>query len=518
MTEQDVLNTAVKFCEKNKRFPTMIELAELGVSRAKIRQEFGNLGTLLRRVAGATKSVFDLNLTPPRFENPSVSKKRFIISTAVTGAEVDKKFFASISTYCKKLDAQLLVLVSHNTKSGLGTPIDPLLRDSVIVTTDCPLNNNVFLLGIKNAAKSSDPITGLPRIGKRNGTFIAASPKQRLRMVPTGQHRLPHALMSTGALTKPSYISDVKFINKNDYLADADHVIGALVVEIEDAETFHFRQIQADKHGGFVDLGLYVRGNSVSKMAPEALVLGDWHSGETDPVAAKCWEDVSDALKVKRWIIHDGFSGESVNHHNEGKLTVLAKQAEAGKLSLLAELTEYSKDLLKMLTKRDVVVVKSNHDEFLDRYLEGGRYVEHPYNHRLSLELAAAYLDGGNPVKHFFDKFSKKKPKHKITWLKRDESYKLANIELGAHGDKGANGARGSAASMENAYGPSISGHTHSPAINRDTWVVGTTSLLQLSYNVGPSSWFHTSCLVYPNGNRQLINSIDGKCTTRKLT
>jgi hypothetical protein len=152
----------------------------------------------------------------------------------------------------------------------------------------------------------------------------------------------------------------------------------------------------------------------------------------------------------------------------------------------------------------------------LDRYLNEGRYIDHPYNHRLALDLAAAFIDGLNPLKYYLE--SKKiDTKHKIIWLERDTSYKIAGIECGMHGDKGANGARGSANSLEHAYGPCTYGHTHTPEINRGAFCVGTSSFLQLDYNVGASSWLHTSCLVYPNGQRQLINCLDGKFTTRKL-
>lgn len=509
-----ILEKTIAFCEKNRRFPTQQDLDALGITRAKVRTEFGGLESLKRLVLEATDSIFDFAYVL-NSRAPLTSTKRFVITTAVTGAFVNKRFLQGIKTYCNKYNAELVVMVAHDT-TGTGIPLDPILRNEIIISSDFMLNENVTLLGIKSAAQASDPITGLPRVGRRNGTFISASPKQRLRMVPTGQHKLPHALMSTGAITDPLYKKTATFFNKRAYLADLDHVMGAVILEIEDNKTFHFRQIQMDKTGGFVDLGTYVKGTSISNMQPAAMVLGDWHSGDTDPLAAACWEDLSDTLKVKSWVIHDGFDGASVNHHNLGKLTTLAKQAEKGKLSLKDELTGFVSDLQHMLRKRDVVVVKSNHDEFLERYLNEGRYVEHPYNHRIALELAAAFLDGINPLKFYFDK-TVKRTKNKLTWLDRDESFKVAGIELGAHGDKGANGARGSALSMENAYGPSVSGHTHSPAINRDTWVVGTTSRLQLDYNVGPSSWFHTSCLVYPNGSRQLVNCIDGKVTTRKF-
>jgi hypothetical protein len=118
-------------------------------------------------------------------------------------------------------------------------------------------------------------------------------------------------------------------------------------------------------------------------------------------------------------------------------------------------------------------------------------------------------LDGGDPLKYGVEMHGLKT--NKVKCLMRDEDFKIARIQLGAHGDLGANGARGSLRAMEAAYGNSVSGHSHSPEILRGAWQCGTSSYLKLSYNRGPSSWMHSSCLVYPNGSRQLINSINGE-------
>lgn len=509
-----MLDSIVRWVEKYNRYPTQLELVKLGISRDAMRHHFGNIESLKLEINKHTDAVFDLE--SQRYNNtPKLNKKRFVITTAVTNAKVDESFYANLKLYCEKFDAQLLIMVSLD-KGKTSQTLDPILREETIIVSDTKLNSNLFLLGIKNVSKTGDPVTGLPRIGRRNGTFIGASPKQRMKMVPTGQHKLPHALMSTGAITKPAYFHSRIMVEKSSYIAHSDHVMGAVIVEIENSDTFHYRPIQADRNGSFVDLGTLVRDGKFSEMIPEAMVLGDWHSGDTDPVAAKCWDDISTRLKVKRWIIHDGFDGKSVNHHDDGKLLTLAKKANDNKLILKNELDFFVEDIRKMSEKREVVIVKSNHDEFLERYLNEGRYVQHPHNHRIALDLAAAQLDGHNPVKYYFDS-KVKRTANKVTWLERDESYKIAGIELGAHGDKGANGSRGSARSMENAYGPCVYGHTHTPEINREVWCVGTTSKLQLDYNVGPSSWFHTSCLIYSNGQRQMINCVEGRSTTRKL-
>lgn len=508
----EILEFAINFTRKNKVYPTLIDLARAGHTRAAVREEFYNLETLLIEVAKEVDDIlFDLNRH--KVNTTPSKKKRFVITTAVIGADLNSEFYQSIKTYCKRNDAELNILISVN--KATGHQILPLtLKEEKFVLSDTELNTNLFILGIRNSAAQADPITGLPRIGQRNGTFICPSPKQRLKFVATGPNRLPHAIMSTGAITKPNYIKSQLMVAKSAYMADNDHVMGAVIVELDKGGVFHFRQIQSDEKGGFVDLGRYYRKNKITKMAPSAFVLGDWHSGETDVDAVKAWLAVTDMVTPKSWIIHDGFSGNSISHHTVGKNIVKAKMAKHNELSLEKELNGYCKDLDMMVDKvGKVVIVKSNHDDFLDRYLDEGRYIADHENHRLALELATASIDGMDPLRYYYETIFKSKKAKNIQWLERDEDYSIAGIQLGAHGDKGANGARGSAVSLEAAYGNCVFGHSHTPEILRGAWCVGTTSKLKLSYNVGASSWFHTSCLVYPNGQRQLINSIDGKFT-----
>ena len=98
--------------------------------------------------------------------------------------------------------------------------------------------------------------------------------------------------------------------------------------------------------------------------------------------------------------------------------------------------------------------------------------------------------------------------------MKLDESYKIGGVELGMHGHLGSNGSRGgSPANMEMSYGKVVYGHRHTAEILRDAYCVGTSTHLTLGYNKGSSSWTHTHCLVYPNGQRQLINFINGSFT-----
>jgi len=181
---------------------------------------------------------------------------------------------------------------------------------------------------------------------------------------------------------------------------------------------------------------------------------------------------------------------------------------------LLSELNILAKDIKDLAGLTDeVVVVKSNHDQFLERYLQEGKYVNDPQNHRLSLTLALQFLDRNDPLKFAINNICLKNDivTTKVKWLAIDDDYRVEGIQCGAHGHLGANGAKGSIEAMESAYGNSVSGHSHTPQILRGAWCVGTSSLLKLEYNRGASSWLHSSCLIYPGGSRQLINCIDGR-------
>ncbi len=87
----------------------------------------------------------------------------------------------------------------------------------------------------------------------------------------------------------------------------------------------------------------------------------------------------------------------------------------------------------------------------------------------------------------------------------------VAGVELGMHGDRGPNGSRGSIKNLRRIGVKSIIGHSHTPGIEEGCYQVGTSTVLNLEYANGPSSWLNTHCLLYPNGKRTLVNIIDGK-------
>lgn len=532
-----MLDKYCAFVAKNFALPTTADLLSLGITR-KYRDVFGNMRGMDKAARKHKPEAFSQLVTEKLFDRDAIEKVEqkvgkhswYFVTTAVLGCDVWKPFYDTITNFAKRKKALPLILTAQDPAAAVAqyakkqnpekwfVDILKSFPGLQLVVADLALNDNIFLSAIKLTAKQLDPITGLGRLGQRNGSFIFASPKQRLKLVPTSNEDLPHAMMTTGAVTRPNYDTDLYKSDRLSVLATNDHVMGGIIVEVPDDTTFHFRQAQADKRGGFIDMGIHYKADgTATTVRPEALVLGDWHSGETDPDARQAFVGASNSLitrtKPKRLVIHDGFNGMSVSHHEAKNATLRAQRAAANQLSLEAELTTYMKDLEYLASfpfVDEVVVVWSNHDAFLTRYIEDGRYIEDPQNYKLGLELAHYAVGSRNPIQAFVERRGIKNL-DKLVWLNEDQDYKVAGVELGTHGHRGANGARGSLHAMEDAYSNSISGHAHTPEILRGAWQVGTCSKLKLNYNKGVSSWLHSSCLLYSNGARQLINVIYGQ-------
>jgi len=517
-----IIESYLAFLEKHGTTPTRADLAELGASRDGVRGHFGSMLGLKKAARKARPKSFEHLIDDSIFSRAAIKHQkevtkqcgRFVITTAVVGCRAFKPFLDSIKNYCKKNDAQLLILSAADPMSVNGWTLDSHLGKEHIVLSDLALNSNVFISTIKLSAKHVDPTTGLDRIGQRSGSFIYGSPKQRLKFVATGNEKAPHAIMTTGAITLPSYVTENYNSDRTAYIANHDHIMGAVVVEIEDDTFFHFRQIQADTKGGFVDLDKYYLKDVIKTVRAEAFSLGDWHSGETESTAKSAWKEICSVIKPKCLILHDVFNGLSINHHEKDNLISLAKRQEKGLLNLELEIRQLVKDLDELSQwpgVEQVVISKSNHDVFLDRWLQSGDYHKDKVNMKLGSLLAHKMICGSNPLQFAVEYYGLKN-KDKVRWLDQDEPFRVAGVELGVHGDIGSNGKRNPGMlGLEKAYGRSTTAHAHTPEILRQAYRVGTSSILRPDFVKGASSWVHCSSPTYSNGSRTLLNSFGGK-------
>ncbi len=525
--KRELAEAYVQIVQQKNMFPTRSDLALVGITRDKIRHHFVNI-TGLRLAAKmmfpeAFHGIIEENDFTSAKAKAKLSKdlkkhKTFIVTTAVNGQWAHSKFLETLDFMASELKAKVLVLPSHDPAHNLDNEIewhfDEKLKDHQFLFDSTILNSNIRISSLRINAKQINPTTGLGRICQGKGSFIFASPKQSLEYDPVSNIKYPHARMSTGACTVANYSSTQGNSLRTAYIAEHDHVIGAVIVEIEDDKIYHFTQIQSDLEGGVCHHGKYYIGDNKPRKVIPRLVMGDYHAGEQDETAIGAWEEIIEAMSVDEVFFHDLFNGKSINHHEEQNIVLRARHSKRGLLSLSDELRVTGEQLDRILSHKSVkkgIIIKSNHDDFLTRWLDQAKFKYDPLNFQIGCKLADRSVDGLDALKEGLKECGKIKHWDKIRFLDRDEDYKVAGIELGAHGDKGPNGSRGSKANIENAYGRAVIGHSHTPGILRGVFQVGTSSLFQLGYNIGPSSWMHCSALVYPNGQRQLINSINGK-------
>lgn len=536
-TAETIVEEYLKIVEANKELPVYGDFAQVGISRDTIKHHYSGIERLHDYMAEnhkehISKHFFHVkDIFSPERSAATSSKNTYVVTTAVAGARPHIGFLDAIDNFCNAMNAQAVIMPCEsitNSFENKSATFDPLFNDKKykFVIEDTALNTKIHLCSIQVSAKQIKPITGLSRLGNREGSYVFASPKQFLEYVPSGHEKNSnYSIMTTGACTEPRYYSEAFVSKRLSYIAERDHTMGAIIIEIQDDKIFHFRQIQCAEDGSFIDLGIQYNPDGTKENVTVNVIFGDIHGINRDEEALSAFVELVAPMEVDNVFLHDIFDGYSISHH----VTTISERTMRtgeGRSSLVSELLEtyaVMEEIDNKIGPNAIRVVKSNHDEFLSRYLENGRYVDDPENHYSSLKIATALFESEDCLARgfdvaaqikepeLFDLFDTIVPPH-WHFHTRNDSLKIAGVECLAHGDLGLNGARPSLNSLEVAYGDCVVGHNHSAAIQRGVFRVGTLSKLDMKYNKGPSSWTHTSCLLYPNGQRQLINYIGGNC------
>jgi hypothetical protein len=524
----------VKATKRLKDYPKLVDLT---YTRHEIKYCFKHKDNLRKiaeeRYPDAFKNLIDYEIFSDSRQNElrkEIKKyKRFVITTAVSHHAVNKSFLDSLKSYCKINKAKLLILIAANDLSGFVD--ETLINESIVYgDKDIQLNNNLFISTIKILPKQINPTTGLQRYATGNGTMIFASPKQYIEYSPLAnkEHSLPRALVTTGAVTLPGYEYENRRYDqqRTSTIAKLDHNMGAIVVEIENKKLFHFRPVEMCTNGGFIDLGkFYSPDGDVQPISASAIVYGDIHAGEVDKGALKCFENLNKRVNAKIAVLHDVFSGISINPHEKDNMISRVQKIVNGKHLLHKELIEYTEQLNYFSKLYDkIYIIRSNHDKFLDRYVTSTRFIEDDYNTHIGSVISAVLTSPENknlninPLEWFSKNHetSKLNNPNKFVWTVEDKCIDIEGYNVNMHGNNGSNGSKGSLKNLEKTTEKLVIGHSHTPMKLRNAIQVGTCSILNPEYTKGPSSWVHASCVIYPGGTMQLINSIEGKFTTFK--
>jgi hypothetical protein len=424
-------------------------------------------------------------------------------------AKLNNNLYDGLERLCQTKNAELIIL-PMNGKDARETLYHESLGDIEIFEGNYDLNSNIKISDMKVPPQNIDPATGRTRFAQADQTMIYAHSKQRLKAVPSSNSKLPKLLMTTGSITSPNYQEN----NHRGDVATRDHTLGAIMVEVIDDKLYHARHITAFQNGNFVDMGLKYSGKKrPTTIKTDSLVIGDLHVGETDPETMRANYEMIDHFKPERVILHDTFNGHSINHHERNNRMSQIRAFNEGHLSLEGELREYTKVLNEIAeaSPGEVYIVKSNHDMFLNRYLEEGKFLKEPHNADIAMRLGYSLVQGRDPLKDAVGLMGGI-PKN-VHFLDLNSDLKRWGYQLASHGHKGLGGSRNANINArETAHGKSITGHSHTPEKLRNTYIVGTSTHLNLPYTDGSaSSWMNCNAVLYKGGLVQLLPIIEGK-------
>lgn len=450
-------------------------------------------------------------------------KKRFIVSWAQNNTPVHGGFLKNIEAYADYIDADIHIIAGrYKNPTSIWTNSqsnEEFWAKEVVPYLDAnrhDIHKYVSILSdIKIQPTGVNPMTGMQALSGVNSCIFGA-PKVQMEMIPVLESSKPKMMVTTGAITKKNYTD-----SKTGKVGDFHHTFGFAIVEIKDDDTFFIRQVTAnDKTGNFTDLYYSVANGEVSVVdSISAIILGDLHYGHHDQKVLDSTMTMLERIVPTHVILHDVFDGNSISHHEMKDPFVQYGKEIAGTNDLGKEVDTMLDGLAVFEKFKNVVVVRSNHDDFLDRWLKNEDWKKQPTykNSRVYMKYSDMLLEqyGKDPynVKGVIptiinDRFPK------FITLGRSESYLVKDWELGQHGDFGANGSRGSLLQFRKLNTKVVVGHYHSTGRKDGALAVGTSTHLRVGYNKGASGWLQTHVIIHSDGRAQHINFINGEFTT----
>ena len=499
----------------------------LGIPRSTVHRHIKKfLGKkTLRPVAGGTiRGVVHESFKLPsegnvrRYILTSAQNNTFIHPAVLKNLEALAKYYSAeilVGTYSYNKNAYGPLAVKRGTFDSQDKPWYDERIEKYIVDHRRQLGDGLVWCGEMNIIPTEvNPLSGLETYsGSRSCIFPHA--RIEMRSVATMQGHGTKLMYTTGTVTKRNYIQ-----KKAGLKAEHSHAYGGTLVEIDSLGHWWVRQLEADENTGRIqDLNVVADDGIISLNGQiEAITWGDSHATAIEPTIKELTFNMLDTLKPRYQFIHDLLEGVSVNHHNARNPHEKFKAFMRGYDIVTKELQD-TVNLLQEYVRSgsEIIVVDSNHDNWLMRWLREHDYRQDPHNAILFLEgqLEVYRQIQGENERFNLTEWAMRKfncDKH-IKFLLNDDSFTICNkkIECGMHGHLGPDGAHGTVSNLSKMGRKANTAHTHSASIVNGLYTAGTSTKLRMGYNHGPSSWTHSHIVTYPNGKRTIITIYNEK-------
>lgn len=484
--------------------------------------------------APAPQPIIGGTLEAPDTRRERAQGHTFVFTCAQSNTFLNEPFFKALEAYCAAREASLHISRFTYNKASFGKNsvkpgsrqasdtddiwfdprIEPYVSDEPLEITD-----DLVWCGELNVLPTRiDPLSSFKGY-TRHASGIIPHVKMAMQSIPTMKGDRARFLYTTGTVTARNYIQKA-----SGQVADFHHVFGALVVEVDERGNWWARQLNADKSGGFFDLGTYWYEHGIysENGQVEAITHGDIHWTKVDQAVLEVVfapGGVVDQLKPRVQFFHDTIDFTARNHHNIKDPHFLHEMMLKGTETVQKEFKEVGEFLNEMAFRpwSEHVIVVSNHDQAIEHWLRNSTAMYDPVNARFWHEMNAhCYIERENgrkarPFTTALKAYLTPEFQKQCTFVQEDDSYVLlSEIECGLHGHLGPNGARGNPKNLR-TVGKANTAHTHSAGIVEGVYTAGVYGSLDMGYNKGLSSWSHSLIVTYANAKRAILTIREGR-------
>lgn len=469
----------------------------------------------------------------PSWRLPAAVKgvRRVLLTSAQDGTEVHKPFWQNLQAYARHLGAEIIVggftynksLFEDHSAAGskFASEVQPHLCYERV-----DMGPVHFCAEMNTLPTAARPLSGLETYTKRSWAVFPHA-KVQLVSAPSlgvGQAKI---IMTTGAVTVPNYVK-----KKAGLKAQFHHVLGATIVEIDERDQPFCRQINATSDGSFQDLEIKIaKGKVTTGHRVAGITWGDIHREKLDSVVAMTsWgfdieknrtvrkTSILEALRPRYQFFHDLLDFMARNHHNVADPHHRFRMVSQGTDSVWQEIIACVRFLRE--TQRPwcrSVVVESNHDTALDRWLRTADFRADPVNAQFFLQCQLALYDAVARKDRDFNIYqwalqqADEKRLSGIDFVPEGGSYIICEeqgggVECGVHGHEGMNGSRGSPLQFSRFVTKMNTGHTHAASILDSVYTAGVSGKLDMDYNnPALSTWSHSDIITYDSAKRTIV-------------
>ncbi|TCQ06563.1 hypothetical protein [Sphingomonas sp. PP-CC-3A-396] len=433
--------------------------------------------------------------------------RRLIVTAVEPGGNVHPGFWRNLKAYAAVRNAGLIVVRLGNTCKQ-----SDLTADYQSHVSDLPVDFH----GLVDVA--SDVVLP-PRLSK---------PLERTRQRAHARWTIvPSSVVALETLARirmkglKAQITTGSMSNQMDEHLNRPSELGAVIAEVAPHGGVYCRHLlsPAGGDGSFQDLDIKVadgvchRGRRV-----EALTFGDIHFAGMDPrVSSATWglgqgtgTSLVDRLRPRFMVFHDVVDFDARSSHDARDHLKRFGQFALGGGEVEGELRAAARFLEKVRRSWSrSVVVGSNHDQALLRWLREADFRDDPTNAIFFLETALALhrrIAAGQSPADLFERTMRHLSHdglRNVRFLRTGESLEIAGIEAAIHGHMAADGRLGDVRFFERMGILATVGHTHRPATRGGVYCAGVCAT-DLAYARGPlTSWAVGHVVTYANGTRQ---------------